>query len=71
MSGGKQTNCAYCDKEKLSKDEIGLNKKLIHRQVERMMCLTCMAAYFEMTEEGLKEMIERLKQQGCALFGGE
>ena len=30
MSGGKQTNCAYCGKEKLSKNEIGLNKKLIH-----------------------------------------
>jgi uncharacterized protein YlaI len=69
MSGGKQINCAYCDKENLSKNEIGLNKKLIHRQIERMMCLTCLAAYFEMTEEKLKEMIERLKQQGCSLFG--
>ena len=68
MSGGKQINCAYCDKEKLSKDEIGLNKKLIHRQIERMMCLTCMAAYFETTEEELKEMIEGFKRQGCALF---
>ena len=68
MSGGKQVNCAYCDKEKLSKDEIGLNKKLIHRQIERMMCLTCMAAYFETTEEELKEMIEGFKRQGCALF---
>jgi transcription elongation factor Elf1 len=69
MSGGKQINCAYCDKEKLSKNEIGLNKKLIHRQIERMMCLTCLAAYFEITEEKLKEMIDRLKQQGCSLFG--
>ena len=69
MSGGKQINCAYCDKENLSKNEIGLNKKLIHRQIERMMCLTCLAAYFEMTEETLKEMIDRLKQQGCSLFG--
>lgn len=69
MSGGKQINCAYCDKEKLSKDEIGLNKKLIHRKIERMSCLTCMAKHFEMTEEDLKEMIERLKRQGCALFG--
>ena len=69
MSGGKQINCAYCDKEKLSKNEIGLNKKLIHPQIERMMCLTCMAEYFETTEEELKEMIERFKRQGCALFG--
>lgn len=69
MSGGKQINCAYCDKEKLSKNDIGLNKKLIHRQIKRMMCLTCLAAYFETTEEELKEMTERFKRQGCALFG--
>jgi uncharacterized protein YlaI len=68
MSGGKQINCAYCDKEKLSKNDIGLNKKLIHRQLKRMMCLTCLAAYFETTEEELKEMIEGFKQQGCSLF---
>lgn len=69
MSGGKQINCAYCDKEKLSKNEIGLNKKLIHRQIERMMCLTCMAEYFEISEEHLREIIERYKMQGCSLFG--
>jgi hypothetical protein len=69
MRGEKKIGCAYCHKEKLSQDEIGINKKLIHRQIERMMCLTCMAAHFEMTEEDLKEMIERLKRQGCALFG--
>jgi hypothetical protein len=69
MSVEKQVNCSFCDKEKLSKNEIGLNKKLIHRQIERMMCLPCMAQYFEMTEEDLKEIIERSKRQGCALFG--
>ena len=68
MSGGKQINCVYCGKEKLSKNDIGLNKKFIHPQIERMMCLTCLAAYFETTEEDLKEMIERFKREGCALF---
>ena len=68
MSVGKQIKCAYCDKDKLTKNDIGLNKKLIHQQVERMMCLTCLAAYFETTEEELNEMIERFKQQGCELF---
>lgn len=69
MSEGKQIDCAYCEKEKLSKHDIGLNRKLIHRQVERMMCMTCMAAYFETTEEDLKEIIERYQRQGCSLFG--
>ena len=68
MSGGKQINCAYCDKEKLSRNVIGLNKKLIHRQIKRMMCLTCLAAYLETTEEKLKEISEIFKQQGCSLF---
>ena len=46
-----------------------LNKKLFPRQIERMMCLACMAAYFETTEEYLKDQIEYFKRQGCALFG--
>lgn len=69
MSRGKKLNCTYCDKDKLSKNEIGLNKKLIHQQVERLMCMTCLAAYFETTEEDLQEMIEGFKRQGCPLFG--
>lgn len=69
MSGGKQIDCAYCGKGKLSKNVIGLNKKLVHLDTERMMCLTCMAGYFETTEDELKGMIEEFKQQGCALFG--
>jgi hypothetical protein len=69
MSGAKQIDCAFCAKEKLSKDEIGLNKKLIHRQIERMMCLECMSAYFETTVEALNEKIVEFKRQGCALFG--
>ena len=59
MSGRTQVSCALCGKEALSKDETGLNKKLIHPQIERMMCLTCIAEYFETTEEELKEMMKR------------
>ncbi len=69
MGRRKQINCAYCDKENLSKNEIGLNKKLINQNVERMMCITCMATHFETTEEELKEIIEKYKQHGCELFG--
>lgn len=69
MSRGKQINCTYCDMEKLSKDAIGLNKKLIHRQIERMMCVPCLAAYLETTVDELENMVEEFKLQGCALFG--
>ena len=69
MSRVKAVGCSFCDKESLSKDEVGLNKKIIHRQIERMMCLTCMAAYFETTEDELKHKIEVFKRSGCTLFG--
>ena len=65
MSRGKQINCAYCGKENLSRNNIGLNKKLIHQKIERMMCLTCMAQYLDSTEDELTEMIKMFKQQGC------
>lgn len=69
MSGNKAVDCAFCGKEDLSRDEIALNRKTIHRQIERMMCLTCMAACFETTEDELMEKIEEFRRQGCALFG--
>jgi len=68
VNGRKQIDCAYCEKEKLSKNIIGLNRKLIHGKIKRMMCLTCMAGYLETTEEELEEMIDRFKKEGCALF---
>jgi hypothetical protein len=69
MSRRNQINCAFCSKENLSKNEIGLNKKLVHPQAERMMCIACISEYLETTEEDLEEMIETFKRQGCALFG--
>ncbi len=68
MSRRKVIDCAFCGKENLSKNVISLNRKIIHRQIEQLQCLTCMAAYFETTEEELKEKIQDFKQQGCALF---
>jgi len=60
--------CFFCDAG-LTKDEIGLNKKIVGRNVVKMQCLTCLAAYFETTVEELREKIEEFKRQGCALFG--
>lgn len=60
--------CFFCDAE-LSRDEIGLNKKIVGRNVVKMQCLPCLAAYFETTVDELREKIEEFKRQGCALFG--
>jgi hypothetical protein len=68
MGGGKNINCVYCGKGGLSKNDIGLNKKLINPQIIRMMCLNCMAEYLGTTEEELVELVEIFKRQGCELF---
>ena len=62
-----EMRCCFCE-AKLSKDEIGLNKKIVGRDVIKMQCLSCLATYFETTTEALMEKIAEFKHQGCALF---
>jgi hypothetical protein len=69
LSKKKQVNCAHCGREGLSRDVVGLNKKLVGPATERMMCITCMAEDLETTEEELLEFVERFKREGCKLFG--
>ncbi len=60
--------CYVCGKEPLSKDEVGLSKKLIDKKTTQFYCLTCMAEYFEVEEEELLAKIEQFKEEGCTLF---
>ena len=57
-----------CDKSPLSKDEIGLVKKLIDKKAKQFYCLPCLADYFEVTEEELLAKVEQFKEEGCTLF---
>lgn len=57
-----------CGKTPLSKDEVGLVKKMIGRKSTRYYCLPCLAEYFEVTEEELIAKIEEFKEEGCTLF---
>ena len=59
--------CYVCRKE-LSKNEIGLTKKLIDKKANKFYCLTCLAEYLEVTEEELLAKIEEFKEAGCTLF---
>jgi hypothetical protein len=61
-------NCYVCNKENLSKNEIGLTKKLLGRRVARLYCIDCLAKYLEVTSEELLAKIEEFKSQGCVLF---
>ena len=65
----RSEKCRSCGKTPLLRDEVGLNKKLIHREMKEFFCLMCLADYFETTEEALNEKITEFKLQGCGLFG--
>ena len=60
--------CYVCGKSPLSKNEIGLTKKLIDKKTTAFYCLPCLAEYFEVTEEELAAKIEEFKAEGCTLF---
>ena len=61
-------NCYVCGKENLSKDEIGITKKLIDKKTKKFYCISCLAEYLEVTEEELLDKIEEFKNEGCTLF---
>lgn len=60
--------CYVCGKENLSKNEIGLTKKLLSKNAKQFYCLDCLAEFLEVDTEFLIEKVEELKTQGCRLF---
>ena len=64
----KRIDCFICGKENLSRNEVGLNKKLIGRDIDKFHCMNCMADYLEISIEDLEERIHEFKDSGCALF---
>lgn len=61
-------SCYVCGKTPLSKNEIGLTKKLIDKSSKKFYCLGCLAEYLEVTTEELESKIEEFKEEGCTLF---
>ena len=61
-------NCFVCGKNRLSKDEVGLNKKLFDKNVKQLYCLKCLAEYLGVTVEELLAKVEEFKMQGCTMF---
>ena len=60
--------CYVCGKDNLSKDEIGLTKKLIDKKTMNFYCIDCLAEYLEVTTEELLDKIEEFNEEGCTLF---
>ncbi len=61
------TNCKQCGRP-LTADEVAVHRKLISREAAQYMCKTCLAAYFDVSEEKIDQKIAQFKRQGCLLF---
>ena len=64
----KSQKCISCGKEKLSKEEVGLSKKLINEDTKYFYCLDCLSEQLEIEKEFLLVKIEEYKDNGCILF---
>ena len=63
-----RADCVICGKEKLDKDTIGINKKLLGESIENFYCMDCLAEYLGCTVQALLDKIEEFKEDGCKLF---
>lgn len=60
--------CCVCGKSPLSKNEVGLTRKLVDWDAEYFFCLDCLAEYLEVDGEFLQERVRQFKEEGCQLF---
>jgi hypothetical protein len=67
MRENKPISCHLCKRE-LTKIAVGLNKKLLGRNIIFFFCMDCLAEYLDTTTDILLEKAEDFKAQGCTLF---
>lgn len=60
--------CISCEEEELSKNTIGINRKLLGEDIIDFYCMNCLANYLEVTVDDLYDKIEEFKDEGCKLF---
>ena len=63
--------CFICGKTPLTKDEIGLTKKLIDKKAHYFYCINCLAEYLEVTPEELEAKVEEFKDDSNEEFNLE
>jgi len=60
-------NCYRCQKE-LSKDDVGLCKKLLGKKTKQFLCREHLADLLDTDVDMLTAKIEQFKEEGCTLF---
>ncbi len=61
-------DCVACGKKNLDKNTIGINKKLLGKDIKTYYCMDCLADYLCCTIQDLLDKIEEFKAEGCTLF---
>ena len=61
-------SCVACGKLSLSKNEIGINKKLLGMKSKNFYCVDCLANFLEVEPQDILDKIEDFKHEGCKLF---
>lgn len=59
--------CMKCGRT-LAHEEVALHRKLVNRGSSEFMCISCLAEYFKVSEDVLRDRIEYFKKTGCTLF---
>lgn len=60
--------CVACGKTSLSKNEVGITKKLLGMKSKEFYCLECLANFLEVEPQDIAEKIAEFKEGGCKLF---
>lgn len=60
--------CVACGKNPLTKNELGINKKLLDVRAKNFYCLECLADFLEVEPQEILDKIEEFKNDGCKLF---
>ena len=68
MKKVKTLLCISCGKKDLSKDELGINLKLIGEDTKNFYCLDCLANVLDVSVQDILDKIEEFKEEGCTLF---
>lgn len=63
-----KVKCVACGRTDLDKDTIGINKKLLGKDVSTYYCMDCLADYLGCGVQDILDKIEEFKEEGCKLF---
>lgn len=64
----KIEKCCICGATPLSRDVVGINKKLRSPKIDQFYCFACLADYIGVDVETILAKIEQFKEEGCTLF---